>query len=132
MIKMWHFLSFCCYEENVSMFDISKGIYKQVNLQKYSIKSGLLMRLICNCITSTLQMEFEAIVNGTSNKLYRKNVDTTRTKMVRVHKGIPSGWDGDNISPTIVSSMVIYKNIMPLFVLLNYINLIFQAIANDQ
>ena len=41
-------------------------------------------------------MGFGAIVKGTSNKLYRKNVDTTRTKMVRVHKGIPSGWDGDN------------------------------------
>ena len=100
MIKMWHFLSFCCYEENVSMFDISKGIYKQVNLQKYSIKSGLLMRLICNCLTSALQMGFGAIVKGTSNKLYRKNVDTTRTKMVRVHKGIPSGWDGDEYAGT--------------------------------
>ncbi len=51
-------------------------------------------------------MDFEAIVKGTSNKLYRKNVDMTRTKMVRVHKGIPSGWDGDNEYPEVYKAVL--------------------------
>ena len=101
MVKMCDFFSFCCCVGNIPVFDISKVIYKQVNLKKLSIESGLLMRLICNCLTSALQMDFEAIVKGTSNKLYRKNVDMTRTKMVRVHKGIPSGWDGDFYVPRV-------------------------------
>ena len=40
-------------------------------------------------------MGFSVIVNRRWNKLYKKIVDRIRTKMVRVRKGIPSGWDGD-------------------------------------